>query len=156
MAPCCQSWRAPSTLSMPSSTRPSGWVPPGKTGSHALPTFALFATDVDGDAARAAARGVVAFYLAAVGPTPLSGVYDANEALVDMLERGGPETVANEMPDEWLDQFAIAGTPAECAGRIESLLEAGATSVVLFPTSPDQSRLFLELAAREVLPKVGA
>ena len=132
-----------------------GMAAAAKTGPHALPTFALFATDADGEAARDAARGVVAFYLAAVGPTPLSGVYDANEALVDMLGRGGPETVANEMPDEWLDQFAIVGTPAECAGRIESLLEAGATSVVLFPTSPDRSRPLLELAAREVLPKVG-
>ena len=117
--------------------------------------FALFATDEDGDAARASARGVVAFYLAAVGPTPLTGVYDANEALVDMLERGGPEKVAEEMPDEWLEDFAIVGTPSECATKIESLLDAGATSVVLFPTPADQSRPLLELTSREVLPKVG-
>ena len=133
-----------------------GMAAAGKTGPHLLPTFALFAADEDGDAARSSARGVVAFYLAAVGPTALTGVYGANEALVDMLERGGPEKVAEEMPDEWLDSFAIVGTPGECATKIESLLDAGATSVVLFPTPSDQSRPLLELASREVLPKVGA
>ena len=75
----------------------------------------------------------MAFYLAAIGPTALTGVLDANEALIDMIERGGPETVAAEMPDERLEEFAVAGTPDQCADKIEGLLGAGATSVVLAP-----------------------
>ena len=126
-----------------------------RSGEHLMPTFALFAVDEDGDAARAAARGVVAFYLFAVGPTPLTGVYDANPALIDMVQRGGPEAVAEEMPDEWLDQFAVVGTPAECTTRIEALLAAGASSVVLFPVPADQSRAQLEIASREILPNIG-
>lgn len=127
----------------------------GRAGSHLLPTFTLFAVDEDGDTARATAREVVAFYLAAVGPTPLTGVYDANEALMDMIRRGGTETVAAEMPDEWLEELAVAGTPDECAAKIERLLDAGATSVVLFPTPATDGRRILEFAARRVLPKVG-
>lgn len=132
-----------------------GMAKAGRSGDHLMPTFALFAVDEDGDAARAAARGIVAFDLFAVGPTPLTGVYDANPALIDMLQRGGPETVAEEMPDEWLEQFAIVGTPAECTTKIEALLAAGASSVVLFPVPPDQSRAQLEIASREILPKIG-
>ena len=132
-----------------------GMAKAGRSGDHLLPTFALFAVDEDGDAARASARGIVAFYLFAVGPTPLTGVYDANPALTDMLRRGGPEKVAEEMPDEWLETFAVVGTPAECATKIEALLAAGASSVVLFPVAADQSRTQLEIASREVLPKIG-
>ncbi|MCE2530220.1 MAG: LLM class flavin-dependent oxidoreductase [Acidimicrobiia bacterium] len=132
-----------------------GMAKAGRSGDHLLPTFALFAVDEDGDAARAAAKGVLAFYLFAVGPTPLTGVYDANPALIDMIQRGGPEAVAEEMPDEWFDQFAVVGTPAECTTKIEGLRAAGASSVVLFPVSPDQSRAQLEIASREILPNIG-
>jgi 5,10-methylenetetrahydromethanopterin reductase len=127
----------------------------GRSGVHKLPTFTLFAVDEDGDKARASAREVVAFYLAAVGPTPLTGVYDINESLIDMIERGGAETIAAEMPADWLEELAVAGTPEECATKIENLLAAGATSVVLFPTPISEGLRPLEIAAREVLPKVG-
>lgn len=123
--------------------------------SHLLPTFALFAVDEDGDAARAAARSVVAFYLAAVGPTPLTGVYDANETLISLLEAGGVEALARDMPDSWVEDLAIVGNPGECTEKIEKLLDAGATSVVLFPTDPSRARETLALAASSVLPKVG-
>lgn len=133
----------------------AGMKKAGRDGTHLLPTFTLFAVDEDGDRARASAREVVAFYLAAVGPTPLTGVYDANESLVEMLSRGGPEIVAAEMPDEWLDAFAVAGTPDECATKIERLLDAGATSVVLFPAPASAGMTPLEIAGEHVLPKVG-
>lgn len=126
-----------------------------RSGEHKLPTFALFAVDQDGDTARTSAREVVAFYLAAVGPTPLTGVYEINDALIDMIERGGAEVIAREMPDEWIEELAIAGTPSECAGKIERLLDSGASSVVLFPTPVSAGRRPLEIAASKVLPRIG-
>lgn len=128
----------------------------GRDGQHLLPTFALFAVDEDGDAARVSAREIVAFYLAAVGPTPLTGVYDANDKLVELLGAGGAERVASDMPDEWLEELAVVGTPDECAAKIERLLDAGASSVVLFPTRAEQGRTYLTIAAESILPKVGA
>lgn len=132
----------------------TGQAKAGKEGRHLLPTLALFAVDEDGDAARASAREIIAFYLAAVGPTPLTGVYDANDRLVELLEGGGAEAIARDMPDEWLEELAVVGTPEECATKIDRLLNAGASSVVLFPTRSDQGRDYLTTAAKSVLPKV--
>lgn len=127
----------------------------GRTGDHLLPTFAIFAVDEDGDAARDAVRGVLAFYLAAVGPTALTGVYDANERLVELVAQGGPDAVAAGMPPEWLEEFAVAGTPSECTAKIEGLLDAGASSVVLMATPAEDGRRLLEAAGKSVLPNIG-
>lgn len=132
-----------------------GMAKAGRTGAHQLPTFTIFAVDDDGEAAKAAVKDTVAFYLAAVGPTALSGAYGANEALAEMLTRGGPDLVAKEMPADWLEAFAVAGTPAECTAKIEALLEAGAASVVLVPTPADRGRPLLEQAAKQILPQIG-
>jgi len=122
--------------------------------AHQLPTFALYNVDTDRESARSAAKGVLAFYLAAVGPTAMTGVYEVNDDLTDMIERGGADAVEAEMPDEWLDTFAIAGEPDECAEKISALHAAGATSVVLAPVPPDngRDREMIELTASSVLP----
>ena len=119
---------------------------------HRLPTFALYNVDTDREKAREAAKALLAFYLAAVGPTAMTGVYEVNDQLSDMISRGGPDVVAAEMPEEWLDTFAIAGEPDECAEKITALLGAGATSVVLAPVPPDNGRELVELTASSVLP----
>jgi alkanesulfonate monooxygenase SsuD/methylene tetrahydromethanopterin reductase-like flavin-dependent oxidoreductase (luciferase family) len=43
------------------------------------------------------------------------------------------ELPAGVVPDAWIDELAVAGTPAECQAAIERLGEAGADSVVLIP-----------------------
>ncbi|PXY23166.1 5,10-methylene tetrahydromethanopterin reductase [Prauserella sp. PE36] len=80
-------------------------------------------------AARDALRPVLAFYLAATGPTPLFGAVGANEQLADMLSRGGPEVVAAEMPDEWLDIFGVVGDQEAARSRLKEYLDAGADNV---------------------------
>ncbi|WP_214369524.1 LLM class flavin-dependent oxidoreductase [Pseudonocardia sp. H11422] len=123
---------------------------------HLVPTFALFSIDADGRAAKARARPMVAFYLAAIGQNnALSGAYGYNDQLADMMSRGGPELIAKEMPDEWVDELAIAGAPDEVAERITALLDAGATSIVLSPASQQDTSEQLEFAARHVFPKIG-
>ena len=59
------------------------------------------------------------------------------------------------MPDDWIKDLAVAGDPDECAASIRALLDAGSDSVVLFPIPPDRAPDLIELAAREVLPRVG-
>lgn len=119
---------------------------------HKLPTFVIYNVDTDGDAARAAARTGVAFYLWAIGPTPMTEVYGVNEQLVAMIDAGGLDAVTADMPDEWLDLFAISGTPAECAAQIPPFLEAGATSLVLAPYPTDDLDRMIDLTASSVLP----
>jgi alkanesulfonate monooxygenase SsuD/methylene tetrahydromethanopterin reductase-like flavin-dependent oxidoreductase (luciferase family) len=84
-------------------------------------------------ATREAIKPVLAFYLAATGPNPLLEAVGANEALADMLSRGGPEVVLAEMPPEWVDQLSVTGTAADARVRLQGYLDAGADRVVVVP-----------------------
>jgi 5,10-methylenetetrahydromethanopterin reductase len=37
------------------------------------------------------------------------------------------------VPDAWIDELAVAGTPAECRAAIDRLGTAGVDTVVLIP-----------------------
>ncbi|WP_166351314.1 LLM class flavin-dependent oxidoreductase [Phytoactinopolyspora limicola] len=132
-----------------------GMAEGGRT-QHRVPMFALFSVDHDSKAAKAAVRPTLAFYLAAVGPhNPLTAPFGYNDQLADLLDRGGPELLAREMPDEWVDELAVAGDPDEVADRIRTLLDAGATSVVLSPVNRESAAAELELCSAEVFGAVG-
>ena len=91
----------------------------------------------DAAAVREQIRPVLAFYIAATGPCPLFASIGANEQIADMLSRGGPELVAAEMPDEWVDHFAVTGGPDEARAGIRRFLDAGADKVVVVPLVAD-------------------
>lgn len=50
------------------------------------------------------------------------------------------------MPDEWVDQLAVVGTPDDARTRIAELHAAGASSVVLIPSGPDATVAMTALA----------
>ena len=124
----------------------------GLPEDFAMVVYALASVGEDRAAARAKVRPVTAFYLEAMGPTLITGVYDANEALVAMMEAGGAAAIEADMPDEWLDWLAIAGRPEDCRGGIEALFDAGATKVVLCVVPSEELPEQLEIFGREVLP----
>ncbi len=126
----------------------------GRSGKVHLPVYAITSISRDRQAARDAARATVAFYLEIMGQTLMTGVYGTNEELGDMLARGGAAVVEKEMPDEWLDYLAICGEPDECAEKIQSLLDAGASSVGLSFIPAETTRDQLQLTASEILPKI--
>jgi alkanesulfonate monooxygenase SsuD/methylene tetrahydromethanopterin reductase-like flavin-dependent oxidoreductase (luciferase family) len=126
----------------------------GRGGGIQLPVYALTSISRDRKAARAAARSSVAFYLQIMGMTLMTGVYDLNDQLHDMLARGGAVVVEKEMPDSWLDWLAICGEPDECAEKIQALLDAGASSVGLSFIPAETTREQLQLTASEILPKI--
>ncbi len=132
-----------------------GMAEAGRSGSFSVPTYVLTSVDTDRDRARAAVRESVAFYLAAVGPTPLTGAIGINDALAELIGRGGYEALVAGMPEEWIDRLAISGTPDEVAERIEAYWAAGADSVVLSPQPADRVSEQLDLVAAEVLPRLG-
>jgi alkanesulfonate monooxygenase SsuD/methylene tetrahydromethanopterin reductase-like flavin-dependent oxidoreductase (luciferase family) len=90
------------------------------------------AVDTDGQAARQRLRPMIAALLShrlTDYVRPLGIEADINA----LLEKGGRERLEQEMPDAWIDQMAIVGTPDECAASIRRLMDAGANSVVLVP-----------------------
>ncbi|QHC74376.1 LLM class flavin-dependent oxidoreductase [Rathayibacter sp. VKM Ac-2805] len=51
-----------------------------------------------------------------------------------------------DLPDAWVDQLAVVGTPEDARRRIGLLHEAGASSVVLMPSGPDPLHAMEDLA----------
>lgn len=122
----------------------------GRTAPHLLPTYVLYSVDRDREKARARARELTAFYLE-IMVGPLTAPYAVNDEINQMISSG---TLADDLPDAWLDWFTVSGEPDECVERIKALQEAGASSVVLTPVPPDAFTVQLELTASEVLPKL--
>jgi 5,10-methylenetetrahydromethanopterin reductase len=121
---------------------------------HRVVTYTLFSVDHDRETARAAVRDSVAFYLEAMPNNALSKVLGITETVGEMLARGGADEVAREMPDEWIDEMAVAGTPDECAAKLEALLEAGSDSIGLWLFPAEEGDRIAQLCSREVLPRL--
>ena len=126
----------------------------GLSEDFELVTYVLACVDEDRAAARTKVRPVTAFYLGAMGPTLITGAYDANEALAAMIEKGGAEAIEADMPDDWLDWLAIAGGPDDCRAGIEALFEAGSNKVVLCIVPSEELPTQLETFGRAVLPRL--
>ncbi|WP_336966615.1 LLM class flavin-dependent oxidoreductase [Sphingobium aquiterrae] len=126
----------------------------GRSEALTLPTYVLAALDEDAATARAAIKPMLAFYLAIMGPTDLTGCYGINDQLADMIARGGADVIEREMPDEWLEWLGVWGTPDHCVAQIRALHEAGATSVVLVLVAHDNEAISaqIDLCARSILP----
>ena len=69
-----------------------------------------------------------------------------------MIDLGGAEALERDMPDEWINDLTISGTPDECAARIRQFHEAGVDTVALFPAPSDRISELVELTASEVIP----
>jgi 5,10-methylenetetrahydromethanopterin reductase len=123
----------------------------GRTEHHRVATFALFAVNEDGEKARAEMRPLLAFYLATLPHATMVSNYGITDQVLE-LSKDGPEALAKAMPDEWIEDLAVAGNPQECAEKIGRLLEAGSDSVDLFPVPPDRAMETIELAGAKVLP----
>lgn len=128
----------------------------GRTEDHEITVFAIYSVDEDGERARARARSTLAFYKAAGGRNALTDVAGISEHLEDMLSRGGADLVAAEMPDSWVDDLTVAGTPEDVAEKIERLYASGAASVALVPVDVARLDRVIDVTARDVLPRLGA
>lgn len=126
-------------------------------GPHPVTTFALCSVDSDAAEARARIRPLASLYLALEPRGPLTDAYGIGDDLARLVERAGadPAKVADALPDEWLEDLVVAGDPTECAAKLQRLLDAGSSTVALFPTPPEHSRQIIELLGAEVLPALG-
>lgn len=101
-------------------------------------------------------RPQIAFYLSAVGAyNPLTSPFGYNDQIGSLLERGGVDLLAREMPEEWVTELSVAGDPDDVTERITGLLAAGATSIVLSPVGQGSVAAQLRPCAETVFPALG-
>ncbi|MGX1566477.1 LLM class flavin-dependent oxidoreductase, partial [Streptomyces sp. NPDC055509] len=61
-----------------------------------------------------------------------------HDELVALRSRcDSPQDFARALPDDWVSQLAVAGTPAQARSRVRELFDAGVTSAVLTPVGDD-------------------
>ena len=64
---------------------------------------------------------------------PLGIADEAN----NLVAQYGVEGAAERMPDSWLYELTVSGTPEQAAKSIAKLAEAGADSIILQPQGGD-------------------
>ncbi|MFI7066735.1 LLM class flavin-dependent oxidoreductase [Kribbella sp. NPDC050124] len=111
-------------------TAVDGSAPAGRRTK--LTAFAIFALGDTVEEARAAARPVVAGYLA-LGPTQLTDAAGISEELSALLDAVGKDGFEAAMPGEWIDRLCVCGDAATCREAIDALIAAGADEVALMP-----------------------
>ncbi|MEU4762383.1 LLM class flavin-dependent oxidoreductase [Actinosynnema sp. NPDC023794] len=62
-------------------------------------------------------------------------------------ECGSREEFVRRLPEEWVRQLAVTGTPADARARLDDLFAAGVDSAVLFPIGSEPLAAVEELAA---------
>ncbi|WP_136517766.1 LLM class flavin-dependent oxidoreductase [Cellulomonas telluris] len=107
------------------------------SGPHRVAGYDVAAVDDDAAAAYAAARPALAWigepdWAVHIDPLPFAAEFHALRA-----SSATREEFAARLPDEWVAQLALAGTPDAVRARLAALAEAGVTSAVLLPAGPD-------------------
>ncbi|WP_433603872.1 LLM class flavin-dependent oxidoreductase [Dactylosporangium sp. CA-139114] len=109
-------------------------------------TYDAAAVAGDGRAARDLVRPGLAWigepdWAPHLAPLPFAGELARHRAAA-----ASREEFAATLPDEWVRELSLAGTPDEVAERIAARRTAGATSVVLLPAEPDPLDALTRLA----------
>ena len=129
----------------------------GQSKHHPLVVFVFFSVGHKSRPTKIAVRRLIAEYLFGGITRGLNAKYDAvgiADQLEEMATRGGVDVIEREMPDRWIEELAVVGDPEECAEKLSSYFHAGADSVVLMPLPPGRASQVIELAAKEVLPRI--
>jgi alkanesulfonate monooxygenase SsuD/methylene tetrahydromethanopterin reductase-like flavin-dependent oxidoreductase (luciferase family) len=124
----------------------------GLSAPFEIVTYVLACVGRDRKSARQKVRDATAFYLEAMGATLMTSVYVPDKDVRALLARGGGQTLAKNLPEDWIDWLAIAGEPADAVAAIKAHFAAGATSVVLCIVPSEELPEQLELIGKEVLP----
>ena len=122
-----------------------------RSGDHRLTLFAIYSVAEDPADAREAVRGPLAFYKS-LGTNALTDVYGISDQLSELIDAGGYAAVRAGMPDRWIEDLAIAGSPQEVAVKIREFYELGVDCVALFPMPSDQVGRMVALTTEHVLP----
>ena len=126
-----------------------------RAGSTGLVLGAVTVVDEDGDAARDRARSAAAMYFEVVAS--LDPTLDVPDDLIEKVgarlrlrdERGAGRL----LPDDLLDRFAFAGTPAQVVRQVRDIFDAGATRVEFGSPFGLDGEGGLQMLGERVLPE---
>jgi alkanesulfonate monooxygenase SsuD/methylene tetrahydromethanopterin reductase-like flavin-dependent oxidoreductase (luciferase family) len=119
-------------------------------GSPRVVVFAWLAVEDDGAQARAALRPAIAAWIAGAGGRPQLAACSFAAEAERLVAAGGP--AAEQVPDAWVEELAVAGTPEACAAAVRALAAAGADTVVLVPPHGDPRPALRRLAQEALRP----
>jgi len=122
----------------------------GSDREHRLTVFALTCADSPTATAHQQMRPLIASAIASGGIDVQIAPMGILPQVQEYMKSRGQERLEAALPDAWIDQLAIAGTPEEWALAIRRLVEAGANTVVLVPL-PDKGLDELDVFARHLL-----
>jgi 5,10-methylenetetrahydromethanopterin reductase len=123
----------------------------GRDGGQRVVSLALFAPDHDGISVRERIRATLARELRS-GPSPITHASGLSRDLQRLLSESGPSCLAERLPEHWIDELTISGTPEQCIQSLLRQAEAGADAIVLFPFPAERADTLLDLAASQILP----
>jgi alkanesulfonate monooxygenase SsuD/methylene tetrahydromethanopterin reductase-like flavin-dependent oxidoreductase (luciferase family) len=127
----------------------------GRHDPHRVTQFAITAIDRDRRRARTAAAETLTFYMLAGGRNAITDAHGISDAIDEMVGSGrSVAELAADIPDPWIDELTIAGTPDEAADRLHALAGAGADAVALFPAAGPTAATTLDLLGADVLPQL--
>lgn len=115
----------------------TGMAESGRTSNH-LAVFAHSKVNNKADV-RTTVRELLGETLSWAHPhlQPL-GIADEARALYDQY---GPQEAAKRMPEAWVDELSVSGTPEQAVTAFHRLAEAGADSIILLPLKGDKDCL---------------
>ncbi len=123
-------------------------------GEMSYSTIALTHVDRDGAKARADARPILAGFLSEFGVNTMTDAYGISDQLAAILAEHGPGGVEAAMPDEWLEDLTLVGTPREVAAKMKRWLDGGVDTITIFFPDEEMERQTTQLVADEVIPLV--
>ena len=125
---------------------------------NSLSFVGFFETSISEDAnlARQFVKKILGTYTIPELPDSVSNLVDVNENEIQTIKHryseGDFEGAIEAVTDEMVDMFAIAGTPTQCAEKLERFANTGLNTPILFIHGPDKMKA-AKLAAEQIIPR---
>jgi 5,10-methylenetetrahydromethanopterin reductase len=109
----------------------------GAGAGHPIVAYNVAAVDDDADAARSQVRPALAVVGQPAWGPHIKPMDFAEELIALSKSSASPAEFTRRLPQEWVDQLAVVGTPSQATTRLQQLHLAGADHLVLTPTGTE-------------------
>ena len=111
----------------------------------------------DGNSARQFAKRILGTYTIPETPLFVSNLAGIDEKEIQTVKqeylKGNFDGAVNAVTDRMVDVFAVAGTPSQCAEKLQKYSKTGLKTPILFIHGPDKMSA-AKLAAEKIIPEL--